>query len=100
MTTEWKPLLTMQEVAEAQAQGWEIQTDAGTKTFALWIGESWYERWQFRGRPRQPAMKKVKIHAYLVGSYIYLVREDKVDAVSQTNWIRFPSGDLEGEVPA
>ena len=97
MTTEWKDLPTFQDVAEAQAQGWEVQTDAGTTTFAEWLGETWYTRWKYRARPPQPKMKKVNLAAYLdlQGEF----RRVNEASFANSNWTRVPSEDKEIEVP-
>jgi len=97
MTTEWKDLPTLPDVGEAQLEGWEIQTDAGTNTFAEWAGKNWVARWNFRGRPRQPAMKKVKLEAWLSE---YELRWLNVEAGNKPapHWVHVPSEDKEIEV--
>ena len=102
MTTEWKPLLTMQDVAKAQADGWEIQiqTDAGNDKycpFKAWDGRHWNTGYLFRGRPRQPAMKKVKslCWRFTDGDLTWRIE----GMVLAYPWVRVPSEDKEFEVP-
>ena len=98
MTTEWKDLPTLQDVAEAQAQGWKIEfANSSSQIFATWSGLAWHADRQFRGRPRQPAMKKVKLEAWLSE---YELRWLNVEAGNKPapHWIRVPSEDKEIEV--
>ena len=96
---EWKEITDPEELFRLKREGWEIQTDAGTNTFAEWVGENWYARWYFRGRPRQPAMKKVKLEAWLSE---YELRWLNVEAGNKPAplWIRVQSEDKTVEVPA
>lgn len=63
MTTEWKNLTTLQEVAAAQAAGEEIEylADAGNykyEKFRPWDGGNWLNTYEYRSRPK-PRTKKV-----------------------------------------
>jgi len=65
MTTEnWIDLPTLQDVAKAQAENWEIEYRCGDG-FATWSGMAWQKSFTFRGRPRQPKMKEVKILSWI-----------------------------------
>ena len=73
-----------------------------------WKGEDWEAHWKFRGRPRQPKMKKmkkvkVKVLCYFSGSGIrYDLLENGEQHLSikdDLNWTRVPSEDKEIEVP-
>ncbi len=62
MTTEnWIDLPTLQDVAKAQADGWEIeiQTDPGNDKYCpwkFWEQATWNGGIAYRGRPRQPVL--------------------------------------------
>lgn len=96
--TEWKDLPTMQDVARAQADGWEIEVSNGTSSWHAWKGISWHSDLKFRARPRQPKMKKVKSlcwrHAEL-GNLSWWVETFTPTQV----WQRVQSEDRELEVP-
>ena len=100
MTTEWKNLPTMQDVVCAQADEWEIEwrDPLNYPHWEPWDGKGWSVRWQFRARPRQPKMKKVKSlcwrHAEL-GNLSWWVETFTPTQV----WQRVPSEDKEIEVP-
>jgi hypothetical protein len=99
MTTEWKDLPTMQDVACAQADDWDIQwATRGDQVWAVWLGELWASKYIFRGRPRQPKMKKVKILSYMhigCGDIIFRFEAEEV----ANHWIRIPSEDKIVEIP-
>ena len=83
------------------SEGWEIEwrDPLNYPHWELWDGKGWSVRWQFRGRPRQPAMKKVKILAYMhigIGDIIFRFETEEIS----NRWIRIPSEDKEIEVPA
>jgi len=99
MTTEtdWKDLPTIQDVAKAQADGWEIENGIANG-WSKWREEGWSNSWSFRGRPRQPKMKEVKMLCWREtrsGSLAW--RQGSVDWTN-AGWQRFPAGDLTGEV--
>lgn len=56
MTTEWKELKTIQEVAAAQAAGEEIEIRC-YGSWGSWNGDNYYASQMYRSRPR----KKVKV---------------------------------------
>jgi hypothetical protein len=96
---EWRELPSLLCVAKAQADGWEIESDTGDSDgWCAWNGLSWSQYWKFRGRPRQPAMKKVKLEAWLSE---YELRWLNVEAGNKPAplWIRVPSEDKTVEVP-
>ena len=97
MNEEWKDLLTMQDVACAQADGWEIERLVPRGYgWQQWDGLGWHAEWQFRARPRQPAMKKVKFECFSVhGQLVW--RDESLSVLD--HWIRVPSEDKEIEVP-
>ena len=104
MTTEWQDLPNMEDVARAQADGWEIeiQTDAGNDKycpFRAWDGRHWNTGYLFRGRPRQPAMKKVKMLCWYKKGYLLSWADEGIDRKGDGH-IRVPSEDKEFEVPA
>ncbi len=65
MSAEWINLPTMQEVAEAQKNGWEIETDNAGLVFRTWYGVQWDDSWRFRARPRQPEKKRIVLRRAL-----------------------------------
>ena len=97
MTTEWRNLPTMADVAAAQAAGDEIEVRRlGEFDYTEWSGTAWAMAWSFRARPRQPKMKKVKSLCYrstVSGELTW--RKEELPII---NWKRFPAGDIEGEV--
>ena len=95
---EWRELPSLLCVAKAQADGWEIQVNTGT-TWEEWKGKAWMNHMDYQGRPRQPAMKKVKSLCWrnVDGFLTWRCEHTPVNA---ENWTRFPAGDIEGEVPA
>ena len=101
MTTEnWIDLPTLQDVAKAKADEWEItycheQSDEWDE----WNGSWWDDDYVFRGRPRQPKMKEVKLLAYLGSSLLYYYREGSAHC-ENTNLIRQPHLDMIAKVPA
>ena len=101
MTTEWKDLPTLQDVACAQADGWEIevQVDAGNDKYCPWKPwkqETWSFTYLFRARPRQPKTKKVKYECYDINGILSWLQQGRSTMIE---WIRQPHLDLEGEVP-
>ena len=101
MTTEqeWQDLPNMQEVACAQADGWEIEwrDPLNYPHWEFWDGKGWSVRWQFRGRPRKPAMKKVKMLCWINSKAELVWRDERWPMDSS---IRVQSEDKEIEVPA
>jgi hypothetical protein len=98
MTTEWKYLQTFQDVACAQADGWEIECAPTDCDWRPWAVKVWQNNWGFRARPRQPVMKKVKMLCYF-DTVIYQLVWSSAEAISG-DWIRVPSEDKTVEVPA
>jgi hypothetical protein len=98
MTTEWKDLPTMQDVACAQADGWEIEWSSLGEEWSNWPSGAWYSNTLFRGRPRQPKMKKVKMLCWYQKGYLLSWAEEGV-AREGDGYIRVPSEDKEIEVP-
>ena len=96
MTTEWTDLPTLQDVAKAQADGWEIEFKSG-KEWTLWTGKGWYADQRYRARPRQPKMKKVKMLCWLHENELYWLADGVV--TDSKFWIRIPAQDIEIEIP-
>jgi len=97
MTTEnWIDLNDIQAVAIAQSEGWEIEVYTGTHQ-EEWQGKAWMHYMRYRGRPRQPKMKEVKIECWLIDGCL-----DWRDWNMQTpgsRWIRQPHLDMIAKVP-
>lgn len=98
MTTEnWTDLPTLQYVANAQANGWEIEVKYEFYDWGDWDGNEWRHGWQFRGRPRQPKMKEVKscCWRYKDGGLVW--RDERY--ALPLPWIRQPHLDMTTKVP-
>lgn len=95
---DWRELKTLQDVAEAQKNGDEIECrDEGGRWF-LWAGVYWHTSWKFRARPRQPKMKQVKMLCYLHNdSRLMWLKEG--DLFAKGNRVRVPNLDYIIEIP-
>jgi len=98
MNNEWQDLPTMQDVARAQYEGWEIKAMnmALTEWFS-WDGRAWNVNAKFRGRPRQPAKITVTSECWrniITAALAYTSTGKGMIAP----WQRFPAGDITGEV--
>ena len=95
--TEYIDLPTLQDVAKAHAEGWEIEfANSSSQIFSTWSGLAWHADRQFRGRPRQPKMKEVKMECFVIDRRIG-VAQRKLSVLSL--WIRQPHLDLIAKVP-
>ena len=95
MTTEWTDLPTLQDVAKAQVDGWEIEVDTGPY-WEEWKGAAWMNYMTYRGRPRQPVMRKVKMLCWLDSEgELRWIESDQ----SPFGSIRIPALDIEIEIP-
>ena len=99
--TGWTPLSTLQDVAKAQAECWEIeiQTDPGNDKYCpwkFWEQQHWHRGHLYRGRPRQPKMKEIKMECLLIDGELHWRNENM--SVLQS-WIRQPHLDLIAKVP-
>ena len=100
--TDWKEITDPEELFRLKREGWEIQRYRAvgdpSDGWYLWKGEEWLSNWQFRARPPQPKMKKVKVEAYLSE---YELRWLNIEACNKPAplWIRIPAEDKEIEVP-
>ncbi len=98
MTTEnWIDLNDIQAVAIAQSEGWEIEVYTGTHQ-EEWQGKAWMHYMRYRGRPRQPKMKEVKILAYFSANSKALAWYAETESVPAF-WIRQPHLDMVAKVP-
>lgn len=102
MSDEWKELNSIVEVAEAVAAGMEIevQTDPGNDKYCpwkWWDGKVWYSSYLFRARPCQPKTVKVVSLCWRSAGGNLTWAYDEVD-FTKNGWVRFPAGDIEGEV--
>ena len=95
MTTEWKDLPTLQDIAEAQAQGWEIQTyQCGWEP---WPETGWGKSSSYRGRPRQPKTKTITLRKalmWLEGNGYYVSEVEVNDTIQNrpyfVRWMGMP----------
>ena len=98
MTTEWTELNTLQDVAKAQADGWEIEHyNHPSDYWNVWPQRGWSIQGKYRARPRQPKMKKVKMLCWFDGFALFW-RKESMNLDKQ--WIRLPAQDIEIEIPA
>lgn len=92
--TEWTELPDLPSVAKAVTDGWEIEfLQHGVWT--RWTGNNWSKDGPFRGRPKQPRMKKVVSECWrhqLNGNLSWGT------GFNCGNWQRFSAGDFTGEV--
>ena len=102
MTTDWKDLPTITDVGKAQADEWEIQRLNSIKPdlWVDWDRYSWSSTWTFRGRPRQPKMRKLKLLCWFNGSLNWYAADEVLPSDDWIrDWIRVPSEDKEIEIP-
>jgi hypothetical protein len=71
----WVDLLTIQDVAKAQAAGWEISVKPPGDEWVEWKGSVWWMECFYRGRPRQPKMKQVSVVGWYDGEQVFRLRE-------------------------
>ena len=102
MTTEWKDMPTLQDVAKAQADGWEIEIQTNPDNdkycpFRNWNGRHWHTEYLFRGRPRQPKMKTITLRKalmWLEGNGYYVSEVEVNDAIQNrpyfVRWMGMP----------
>lgn len=98
MTTEWKDLTTLQDVAKAQADGWEIEVfDESAGVWCQWASRAWYSNRSYRGRPKQQKTRTVTSECWrAVDGQLSWVNPMTTKLMG--NWQRFPAGDFVGEV--
>jgi len=96
MNDEWKDLPDLQWVATAQAEEWEIEfRDDSIREWFTWSGRFWNEIAEFRGRPKQPKTKQVKMLCWYDGALNWYGEND---VLPQDTWKRVPSEDKVIEV--
>jgi len=97
-TEKWIDLNDMQAVAIAQSEEWEIEimTNFTAHKWWEWNKESWSKNYKYRGRPRQPKMKEVKMECFLIDGE--LIWRDENQSVLR-HWIRQPQYDKIAVVP-
>ncbi len=97
MTTEnnWIDLNDIQAIAIAQSEGWEVQIDTGP-FWEEWNEKAWMSYQRYRGRPRQPKMKEVKIFCYYTSDQLLWI---PAELKAQKSWIRQPHLDMIAKVP-
>lgn len=83
----------MTDVAAAKEANNEIECHNGRK-WVLWPGRFWNAGVKYRGRPRQPKKRVVKMLCWFDGEDLFW----KPDGHPVMHWQRFPAGDIEGEV--
>lgn len=98
MTTEWLDLPDLQAVAIAQSKDWEIEVCWNEDDYwNSWGGQVWQDDINFRARPRQPKMRKVKMLCWLHENELYWLADGVVTDCKY--WIRILAQDIEIEIP-
>ena len=98
MTTEWTDLPTLQDVAKAQADGWEIEVMTW-KDWCSWVAGSWDKNWKFRARPPKPKAKMTKFLGWMSeGGLLVEIDEAMCTSSRVEHYRRVPSRDFEAEV--
>ena len=104
MNNEWQDLPNMAAVCAVQADGWEIEYRHMMEEHWLeWNGTWWNEDSYFRGRPKQPKTKKVTLECWIhrsTGSTCTRKAGFNDDLKYEDRWVRFPVGDMTGEIEA
>ena len=97
---EWTDLPTLQDVAKAQADGWEIEHyNHPGDYWNVWPQRGWNIQGKYRARPRQPKLRKVKMLAYWRSGQLVWFQDDTEYPEGSQFWIRIPAQDIEIEVP-
>lgn len=96
---QWVNLLTLADVAAAQAAGEEIEFQA-SRDWNPWSGGIWNADWKFRARPAQPKRNKVKILGWVNHMSGATMTTGSIPFdFEDSDWIRYPKLDDEIEVP-
>lgn len=100
MTTEWRDLPTMQDVAAAQAAGEEIQVKTGSQGWGDWNGLFWQDCYNFRSRPRKQTKTIVLRRALITqdGYYTEVAASD-LDYSASAKFVMWLPGEEIVEVP-
>ena len=96
MNENWIDLNDLQAVAIAQSEGWEIECHGTSGSWCSWNSISWHTDLQYRGRPRQPKTREVKMECFLIDGELHW-RDEKLSVLE--HWIRQPHRDIVVEVP-
>ncbi len=92
---DWVELKTGKEVFDRHAENWEIEVYTGTHQ-EEWQGKAWMHYMRYRGRPRQPKMKEVKMECWINSSAELVWREESFPL---DRAIRQPHLDMVAKVP-
>jgi hypothetical protein len=103
----WHELPTLQSVARAQAEGWEIEESVNTG-WRPWVGDLWRQWSNYRGRPAQPKTRTVtsaEVEPRIISmpcwrhkTYSSLAWFDQDSASLSDEWQRCPCGDRTVEI--
>jgi hypothetical protein len=103
-TEDWVPLLTLQDVAAAQARGDEIEVEHPREPLTIWVGKSWSANASYRSRPRKKT-KTIVLREALIDfkdSGWFLVKGEK-EAITRIyggqviKWLDTPAREFEIE---
>ena len=93
---DWRELKTLQDVAEAQKNGDEIEMyNCPGDYWITWPQRGWTIQGKYRARPRSPKMKQVKMLCWFAGNELHWYGED----VALCGCARVPSEDKTIEIP-
>jgi len=96
MSNEWQDLPNLAAVCAVQADRWYIEVKESDGTWIPWLGNVWSASWDYRGRPRPPKIKKVKLLGWITDfGCLALYREGPE---MPNGWCRVPSEDKTVEV--
>ncbi len=99
MTTEWRDLPTMADVAAAQAAGEEIEYSFSMAVWDKWNGEAWDAKAHFRSRPRKQTKTIVLREALYFNEDdgYWVIWTDSVDSENSAflKWLDTPAREIE-----
>lgn len=102
MSQEWIDLPTMQDVAKAQADRWEIEVLSYTSlNWVKWSEQVWDATRKYRARPRQPEKKRIVLRRALmtdaVGQY-WITGATNIDHSRRRDFVQWLPGEEVVEV--
>ncbi len=98
MSSEWRDLPTMQDVARAQIEKWEIE-EFYMGDWILWMQRGWTFGTRYRGRPAQPKKTIVISECWRHPEHGGLFWRSHGNTTCKPEaYVRFPAGDITGYV--
>jgi hypothetical protein len=96
MKAEWIELNSIEDVARAKVERWDIESSEGG-AYRPWDGCGWHCNITYRGRPKQPNTVTVKLLGWFDGSALAW-RDERYPPPYDWGWLRVPSEDKTIEV--